>query len=540
MGILDNIPGFGASRNGAGEVPSSNGAAEPDEPARNGKTELPPSGDAASRNGEPTETAASEDEHAARTKEDARRVMSTRYTFTTKEEPSADRAFAHGYIDGAEEVDKTPFERFVRIQSEVERINKELDHLAEREHELKSTRTERIELEAEVERDRTRLETYERNTAEAEEAYNEAAVTHASAQNAKREAEAEENESASDSSAPPRQGSLLYGALYTLAGLVFIAGEIIMSREVVANGLRLQGQVEPWLFAIGIALLAVLMKPAYDRLVEKPYWNGNKRPFQVLIGIAVALTVGTLVVLGFFRTEAYAIEQQQDQLTEQISALQNEGAPQAEIEPLQQQYEELSTERFNSTWGLLSFVLTGLLFAVAGAISLGIGLNHLRTWFYRRYQRFRDLRGWGGGMIKGYRGRRKIQRLQRDQKALREKRDAQRVQLNAHEKKLSHMPEMDTLNEQIRRVMDQQEELRAARSAAISNRGVEAYSNGYDLAQQSKASFQAVPGPHPSTNGTSGTSNGTSRASSTTDKSSRRRPFLRVRDEISSSTFNSK
>ena len=266
MGILDNIPGFATSRNGAGEVPSSNGAAEPNEPARNGETELPPSGDATPRNGEPTETAASADEQAARTKEDARRAMSTRYTFTTKEEPSADRAFAHGYIDGAEEVDKTPFERFVRIQAEVERINEELDRLAEREQELKSTRTERIELEAEVERDRTRLETYERNTAEIEEAYNEAAITHASAENADREAEAEENESAPESGAPPRQGSLLYGALYTLAGIVFIAGEIIMSREVVANGLRLRGSgramaFRDWHCAFGCAHEASLRSP---------------------------------------------------------------------------------------------------------------------------------------------------------------------------------------------------------------------------------------------------------------------------------------
>ena len=471
--------------------------------------------------------------------------MGTRYTFTTKEEPDAERPFAHGYVDGAQDVEKTPFERFVRIQAEVERINEELEHLKAREQELKSTRARRVELEADVERDRVRLEGCERDAAEIEEAYNEAAITQASDKKEKRENKAAEEVSGSGANDTlPRRGSLLYAVLYTLAGVVFVAGEIIMSREVVANGLRLQGQVEPWLFAIGIALLAVLLKPAYDRMVEKPYWNGNTRPFKIVIGFTVVLTLTTLVVLGAFRTEAYATEQQQERLNEQISDLQNEGAPPAEIEPLQQRYDALDTTRFNSRLGLWSFILTGLLFAVAGAVSLGIGLNHLRTWVYRRYQ---DVRGWPGrgvGWISGLWGRRKLKRLRNEQKALRRKRDSQRVQLRGREKTLSHMPAIEALDQQIRRVEARQEELRAARSAAISNRGVEAYSSGYDLAQQSTVSFQAAADPHPSakgssTNGTNGTSNGPSRASSTDDKSSRR-PFLRVRDEISDRTFNNK
>lgn len=467
--------------------------------------------------------------------------MSTRYTFTTKEEPDAERPFAHGYVDGAQDVEKTPFERFVRIQAEVERINEELEHLKAREQELKSTRAKRVELEADVERDRVRLETYERDAAEIEEAYNEAALTRASAQKEKRENKAAEE--VSDSSAddtPPRRGSLLYAVLYTMAGFVFIAGEIIMSREVVANGLRLQGQVEPWLFAIGIALLAVLLKPAYDRMVEKPYWNGNTLPFKIVIGFTVVLTLTTLVVLGAFRTEAYSTEQQQERLNEQIRDLQNEGAPPAEIEPLQQRYDELDTTRFNSRLGLWSFILTGLLFAVAGAVSLGIGLNHLRTWFYRHYQRIRNWPGRGVGWIRAYRGDREVKRLRNEQKALREKRDTQRVQLRGREKALSHMPAMEAIDDQISRVEARQEELRAARSAATGNRGVEAYCSGYDLAQQSGASFQAVPATRPATKGTDSASNSTSRSSGTDKKASRRRPFLRVRDEISDRTFKNK
>lgn len=544
--ISKNIPGWGGSSDALSNGAASSGDANASDPNAS-DAELSHNG--APHNGTSAENAlagaasgeASEEAQAARTKEGARQVMSTRYTFTTKEEPDADRPFAHGYVDGAESVEKTPFERFVRIQAEVERINEELERLNEREQELKATREERVELEANVERDRVRLEGDERDAAEAEEAYNEAAITHASTQKTERKADAaEETPDASANDTPPKRGSLLYAGLYTLAGFVFVGGEIIMSREVVANGLRLQGQVEPWLFAIGIALLAVLLKPAYDRMVEKPYWNGNKRPFQIVIGLTVVLTLATLVVLGAFRTEAYSTEQQQERLNEQISNLQNEGAPTEEIEPLQQRYDELDTVRFNSRLGLWSFILTGVLFAVAGAISLGIGLNHLRTWFYRRYQGVRGWPGRGVGWISGLWRRRKLNRLRDEQKALRKKRDAQRVQLRGREKALSHMPAMEAIDDQISRVEAHQEELRAARSAAISNRDVEAYSSGYDLAQQSKVSFQATSNSPPSTNGTNGPPNGTSRTSRTDDESSRRRPFLRVRDEISSSTFNNK
>lgn len=557
MGLFDNIPGLGASTNGSGAGPASNGTvgssdASAEDAALGADAEAADRPDIAAPDAEAEPDP--EAEQAMRTRKQARRITGVRYTFDTKDEPDAERPFAHGYVDGAESVEKTPFERFVRIQREVERINEELDRLEAREQELKSTRSERIALEADAERDRVRLEACERDAAEAEEAYNEAAVTHASAQQTARQTEAASDvpndTPAPDESTPPRRGSFLYGLLYTLAGFVFVVGEVIMSREVVANGLRLQGQVEPWLFAIGIALLAVLLKPAYDRMVEKPYWNGNKRPFQVVIGIAVVLTVATLFVLGAFRTQAYSIQQQQEQLNSQIQTLQDAGAPPSEIEPLQQEYEALGMERFNSTWGLLSFILTGLLFAIAGAISLGIGLNHLRTWSFRRYQRVRDWRGQGIGWFKMYRGKREVERLRAMQQELREKRDGQRVQLRGREKKLSHMPAMDTLNDQLRRITKRQEELRAARSEALSNQGVEAYASGYDLAQQSGAVFKASPKPprngaasRPSNTQASSAGDSARAASASTSSENAtdttyRRPFLRVRDEIAKDTFN--
>lgn len=67
--------------------------------------------------------------------------------------------------------------------------------------------------------------------------------------------------------------SLLAGILYLLAGVAFVTGDLIISHEIVAYALNIRDNYEAWAFAIGLAMLSVLLKPAYDRLVEQPYIN---------------------------------------------------------------------------------------------------------------------------------------------------------------------------------------------------------------------------------------------------------------------------
>ena len=67
--------------------------------------------------------------------------------------------------------------------------------------------------------------------------------------------------------------SLLAGILYLLAGVAFVIGDLIISHEIVAYALNIRDNYEAWAFAIGLAMLSVLLKPAYDRLVEQPYIN---------------------------------------------------------------------------------------------------------------------------------------------------------------------------------------------------------------------------------------------------------------------------
>ena len=178
------------------------------------------------------------------------------------------------------------------------------------------------------------------------------------------------------------RGSVFYAGLYSLAGVFFIAGDVIMSREIVANALKLRGDVEPWIFAIGLAMLAILLKPAYDRLVETPYWNGNRGLFAGVIGVCGAGALATLWILGAFRSTAFVSNARIQRLTAELMEASDPsaiGAIQAEIGAIQQGLIE-------SPLGYWAFVVSGVLFAVAGAVCLGIGVRHGRDAYHVRYR----------------------------------------------------------------------------------------------------------------------------------------------------------
>ena len=109
------------------------------------------------------------------------------------------------------------------------------------------------------------------------------------------------------------------GWIYFIAGWVFILGDLIISHEIVAYALQIRGQFESWAFAVGLALLSILLKPAYDHWIEKPNQPGVKgkgyRTFHALIAFLTLLTVG---ILGWFRFEAYQVEQQKMEVNRQL------------------------------------------------------------------------------------------------------------------------------------------------------------------------------------------------------------------------------
>lgn len=181
--------------------------------------------------------------------------------------------------------------------------------------------------------------------------------------------------------AKTKRGSLLYATLYSVAGIFFIAGDVIMSREIVANALKLPGSVEPWIFAIGLAMLAILVKPAYDRLIEERYWQGESGWFAGTIAVCSVGALSTLWILGAFRSTAFVSNTKIQRLTSELLRTEDP----AQIAQIEAQVGTLQQSLIESPLGYWAFVLSGVLFALAGAVCLGIGFRHIRDAYHIRW-----------------------------------------------------------------------------------------------------------------------------------------------------------
>ena len=197
--------------------------------------------------------------------------------------------------------------------------------------------------------------------------------------------------------------SLLAGILYLFAGVAFITGDLIISHEIVAYALNIRDNYEAWAFAVGLAMLSVLLKPAYDRLVEQPYLTEyspkTKKTYAIFQGFLLVFSVATMFILGWFRYEAYKTDKLKESINKQIKAMQNSQSidpnvaqasdNQAIIQKMDEQlklYNKLNVDLVNSPWALLSFVLSGILFAIAGAICLGISFPIMQAYWYNWLQ----------------------------------------------------------------------------------------------------------------------------------------------------------
>jgi len=194
------------------------------------------------------------------------------------------------------------------------------------------------------------------------------------------------------------------GLVFFLAGWVFIVGDLIISHEIVAYALQIKGHFESWAFAVGLALLSLLLKPAYDHWIEKPSQvEGNEKNYRFFHATLAIVTLFTLGILGWFRFEAYQVEQRKMEVNRQLRQLQlqlEEASSPDFPATIQQKMETLSTLSMtlvDSPKALFSFILSGLLFALAGAVCLGMGLPILQyhfekwTYFRPRYRKLADL-----------------------------------------------------------------------------------------------------------------------------------------------------
>jgi len=179
------------------------------------------------------------------------------------------------------------------------------------------------------------------------------------------------------------ENSVLALVLMLVAALVFISADFIISLTVVSTQLLLDGEIfgdfkifgfnpSPFIFALALAAIPFLLKPAYDRLIEQPYkLNKNKNYFNVLIILITLAAFGLLINTGFVRLKDFEDFNTMEATIENDKdgglRLGTGSEPPTNKNPKKPEF-------------FIAFVVvvSGVLFAFGGAILLGMGLPELR------------------------------------------------------------------------------------------------------------------------------------------------------------------
>lgn len=279
--------------------------------------------------------------------------------------PALESVYAYGVADGQTGIEKQYFESYIEHAVAEEPLARRLAELEERERALTAQEQEVIQLHAQLAA-AVRESTSLRSSLE---------------KDSERLVQAEQQLGRFESAEKPsgQQGSVTMGVVYCLAGLLFILGDVVMSHETVANALELTASIGPidegWVFAVGLAAISILLKPAYERVVEDAYWRNRPGRFGWTIGVAAVLAIVTLFVLGTFRSVAHVTDVQVGTIT---------GAQGLSDAEQLAQIQQIRQGLLASPWATGAFVLTTILFAIAGAICLGIGLRHFQDFYHLR------------------------------------------------------------------------------------------------------------------------------------------------------------
>ena len=390
-------------------------------------------------------------------------------TTPQEEKPRLD-LYEHGLTNGILKVPKENFEAYIRetqlqkqnlaeleaIQISLEQKEREWQQLQNKTLELK---TQVIDNEAKVSVEQEQLKRLNADNAAAQEQFKQ-----------------QSNERSS--LAPPY--SWVPAVLYLLAGIVFITADVSITHDIVSWGLDMQG-AEAWIFAVGLAALAFLVKPAIDRIVEKPYRTGAnvKINHAVLVGLCVAAMV-TLGILGYFRGQADKLKNNKLQLNNtknQLLEKQNREPVAAErfkleqqIVAVEKQIQELQGQLIDNWARVASFVLSSVLFAFAGAVCLGIAFPAIDMLFRKQVVLPRNLRRISA---KQQQIREALQ--QSEQEVAQHKAQAQRAQVE-----LSLLPSPEELKGDIKELKISQEQAEANIYAHKSASETGYYSDGYE------------------------------------------------------------
>lgn len=151
--------------------------------------------------------------------------------------------------------------------------------------------------------------------------------------------------------------SMVVAFIMLAVGFIFIGSDVLITQGIMQQALSME-PYEAWIIAVSISMTAFAIKPAIDRIFERPLRN-NKKVLRnnVMLIIMSVLIIVMLGVLGYFRSFAYAV------------MLNNEGNV-SDAEFLKQ-WKDLIT----SAPIITIFTIASILFAVVGALCLSIGFK---------------------------------------------------------------------------------------------------------------------------------------------------------------------
>jgi hypothetical protein len=278
----------------------------------------------------------------------------------------------------------------------------------------------------------------------------------------------------------------LAGFIYLLAGITFIVGDLIISHEIVAYALNIKNNVHAWAFAFGLASVSILLKPAYDRLIEQPYLkneNASSRKLHgIFQGVLVFTAVATLGILGYFRYESYRVSELKKGINQEIKSLKSDNislmpgqvdnansALNSQIDAKLKAFNDLNVSLVNSKWALLSFIMSGILFAIAGAICLGIAFPSLQIYWQR----------WFGFNWKIFTLKNGISKHRRKLNKILKPYFVQKAQIEFINKKNEFFPSIATLESEIEHLEKELSEINLKIKNADENLRINIFGDGY-------------------------------------------------------------
>jgi hypothetical protein len=164
---------------------------------------------------------------------------------------------------------------------------------------------------------------------------------------------------------------------YFAAGFVFIIADISITKQITSWGFNMEGW-QSWIFAIGLAFTAFLIKPTIDRLLEKPFQVAGfklKTLYKcVLLGVTVVGLI-MLYCLGKFRSDS---EIARNNLAGLLAKMSTEEPNSPHFIGLQNEYDAIQKSLDENSMGQAGLILSGMLFAIGSAICLSIAFGSLK------------------------------------------------------------------------------------------------------------------------------------------------------------------